>query len=166
MCFMLQITLTLDTCPFPSSDAFVATIVSRNVTISSLPAASSSSSRQAGAAAAPPYWINCNYLTDRLELKSGYKITLSHLVLLNCRTWSLAGVLPSGNRTAWHGCHAPAGYSTPCSDVSDVADHRCMCGQQKAAHCISDGYTGVLHTGICDTKVQTAFQAAEHHSGQ
>jgi hypothetical protein len=42
--------------------------------------------------AAWPYHIFCNYLTDRFEIKSGYQLTLSHLVLVHCRTWSLAGI--------------------------------------------------------------------------
>jgi hypothetical protein len=38
-CFgwLLQITLTIDTCPFPSSEELSATLISRNVTITSLP---------------------------------------------------------------------------------------------------------------------------------
>jgi hypothetical protein len=42
--------------------------------------------------AAWPYHIFCNYLTDRFEIKSDYQLTLSHLVLVHCRTWSLAGI--------------------------------------------------------------------------
>jgi hypothetical protein len=90
-------------------------MISRNITITSLPASvgSSNSSDAAlpGAAAAagsvtPPagssssssssgqiYQINCNFLTDRFELQSGYQLTLSNLVLLNCRTYSYFGFL-------------------------------------------------------------------------
>jgi hypothetical protein len=42
--------------------------------------------------AAWPYHIFCNYLTDRFEIKSGYQLTLTHLVLVHCRTWRLAGI--------------------------------------------------------------------------
>jgi hypothetical protein len=112
--FVLQITFTIDTCPFPAAEAFAATMISRNITIASLPAgigssSNSSSSGEAlpGAAAAagsatPPvgnsssgqtFQINCNFLTDRFELQSGFQLTLSNIVLLNCRTYSYFGFL-------------------------------------------------------------------------
>jgi hypothetical protein len=108
---VLQITFTIDTCPFPAAEAFAATMISRNITITSLPAGVGSSNSSepslpiaaaAGSAASPAgsssssgqiYQINCNFLTDRFELQSGYQLTLSNLVLLNCRTYSYFGFL-------------------------------------------------------------------------
>ncbi|WIA19665.1 hypothetical protein OEZ85_005596 [Tetradesmus obliquus] len=97
-----NITLTIDTCPFPSSDDLSATIIRRNVTITSLPqgapgaadsaAAADPSSSGSSDTAAWPYHIFCNYLTDRFEIAPGFQLSLSHLVLVHCRTWSLAGI--------------------------------------------------------------------------
>lgn len=37
--------------------------------------------------------INCNFLTDRFQLQPGVQVTLSHLIMKNCRTYSVFGFL-------------------------------------------------------------------------
>eukprot|EP00878_Enallax_costatus_P003370 GHUV01003579.1.p1 GENE.GHUV01003579.1~~GHUV01003579.1.p1 ORF type:complete len:552 (+),score=117.34 GHUV01003579.1:418-2073(+) len=101
----LQINFSLDTCPFPSAEGFTATLIRRNISISSLTAAEAAAaaagtlpgsqqqsiSAPATADTGPPYQINCNYLTDRFEVQPGQQVTLSNLILRNCRTHSVFG---------------------------------------------------------------------------
>ncbi|KAF6258032.1 hypothetical protein COO60DRAFT_1693831 [Scenedesmus sp. NREL 46B-D3] len=102
-----QITLTIDTCPFRAAEAFAATIITRNITIESLPAgygggssgnatvpgATAAAAPTAGSGGGQIYEFNCNLLTDRFQLQTGYQVTLSNLLLLNCRTYSYFGFL-------------------------------------------------------------------------
>lgn len=102
----MQVTFDLATCPFPSSPAFPATQLDRNITVSSLSpesvaAASTSgtriepevSAKAAAAAAIGPFWIDCSYLNGRFTLKTGYKVVFDNVVLINCRTTSIAGFI-------------------------------------------------------------------------
>lgn len=99
-----QVVLTPDTCPFPAADIFSATVLNRNITIASALLAHSTGSHQqqppgapatqitaAGPRLGPPYAINCNFLTDRFRVESGVHVTLSNLILINCRTYSIFG---------------------------------------------------------------------------
>lgn len=83
----MQITLTQDTCPFPSHDYFSATFINRNILIASLP----QQQLPAANASAWPFWLNCNYLSDRFTLNSNYTVTIRNLVAVNCRTFSPVG---------------------------------------------------------------------------
>lgn len=105
----MQITFSLDTCPFPASEDFPATIISRNLTIVSLSpeaiaaaAAAGAPLESSGAAAASqittaaansPFWINCQHLDGRFQLHAGFSIEFRSLVLVNCRTLSTAGFI-------------------------------------------------------------------------
>lgn len=97
-----------DTCPFPASEQFPATIIGRNVTVMSLSlaalaaaaaagapldAASSSSSQVAAAAADGPFWINCAHMDGRFQLSAGRRIEYNSVVLVDCRTLSTAGFI-------------------------------------------------------------------------
>jgi hypothetical protein len=105
----LQITFSMDTCPFPASKDFPATIISRNVTIVSLSpeaiaaaaaagapletSGAAAASQIAAAAANRPFWINCQHLDGRFQLHAGFSIEFRSLVLVNCRTLSTAGFI-------------------------------------------------------------------------
>lgn len=86
----MQITLTADTCPFPSHSYVTSTFITRNVTIASLPL---QQPQEAAAAGSWPYWLNCGYFSDRFTLRSHYQLTIRNLVAENCRTFSPAGCI-------------------------------------------------------------------------
>jgi len=103
---VLQITFTLDTCPFPANEQFPATIISRNLTITSCSPAATAAAAAAGAPLEPaaaaainaagsatsgPFWINCNHLNGRFILAKGLTLEFNSVVLVNCRTLSTAG---------------------------------------------------------------------------
>lgn len=73
-CNCLQVTLTLEISPFPSSPAFPATVLDRNVTITS------------AATAQGPFWLDCGFLDARFTVTPGHTLLLDGIVLLNCRT--------------------------------------------------------------------------------
>lgn len=102
----LQITFTLDTCPFPANEQFPATIIGRNLTITSFSPAATAAAAAAGAPLEPaataainaagsatrgPFWIDCHHLNGRFILAKGLTLEFNGVVLVNCRTLSTAG---------------------------------------------------------------------------
>lgn len=75
----MQVTLSLETCPFPSSPAFPATVLDRNVTIA------------AAAGRQGPFWLDCGFLDARFTMTPGHTMLVDGLVLLNCRTVNTFG---------------------------------------------------------------------------
>jgi hypothetical protein len=73
-CNCLQVTLTLEISPFPSNPAFPATVLDRNVTITS------------AATAQGPFWLDCGFLDARFTVTPGHTLLLDGIVLLTCRT--------------------------------------------------------------------------------
>lgn len=95
----LQITFSLQTCPFPASEAFPATIISRNLTVASLSPAALAAAAAAGASLPPggaaaqlasaarssPFWIDCQHLDGRFQLQAGHTFEFRDVVLVGCR---------------------------------------------------------------------------------
>lgn len=91
----MQVSLTPDTCPFPSHDMFQATIITRNLLIASYPGQQQQQQQPGSNAAAAEstfYWLNCHYLSDRFTITSGHTLTLRNLVMQNCKTYSPIGI--------------------------------------------------------------------------
>jgi len=105
-----QVTLNLDTCPFPASPAFPATVLDRNLTITSLSPAALAAAAAAGAPLGPdenpsaasaasaaalqgPFWLDCAFLDGRFTMTPGHSVLLDSLVLINCRTVNTFGFI-------------------------------------------------------------------------
>jgi hypothetical protein len=100
-----QITLSSETCPFPASPQFPATLLERDVTVASLSPAAAAAAAAAGVAlerelpaalasqaeARGPFFIDYSHLNGRFQLMPGHTLTWHSVVLTRCRTLSTAG---------------------------------------------------------------------------
>jgi hypothetical protein len=104
----VQITFSLDTCPFPASPQFPATIIDRNMTVISLSPTAVAAAAAAGApldsaaagspplveaASKGPFWVNCAHLDGRFQLTANHTLEFNSVVLVDCRTLSTAGFI-------------------------------------------------------------------------